>query len=253
MSISYVSPEYSHKILEHFGEACIRSKTRLDHIDIRDLIFICFTNRSGSNTISEDISHSFEYQPLGEILSPVQVLKKSKINGYKSYEEYLHFTLKKYAGQKLLIKISVDQLIFLHKYKFLNNFFNNPKYIHVSRRDLLSQAISYYIAINTLQWNVSQKPKAPIPPFNLEKIINLTQNFSFQNSKFAAFFCLCSIKPFQISYENYLKNSEIIFERLSGFLKIQNFQKITSQKKFLRQESKEKVLYRSYVLDYFNL
>jgi hypothetical protein len=251
MSISYANLDYSRNLLEYFGEDGIRSKRPFNKIEFSNIILLCFTNRSGSNAISEDISYSFEFRFPGEVLNSDVIIKQSKLNKFTTYEEYLHFTFKKFSGKKLLLKISIDQLIFLHKYKFLVNFFISPNYVFVSRNDLLSQAVSYFIASNTLEWSAVHKTIGPTPDFDLEKIVGLTQHFSFENSKFKAFFCLLNIKPFLISYEAYLKNRGLIIKRLSNFLRLEPSEKESPKKKYLKQGTKVKIEYRIQVLSHF--
>ena len=137
------------KIIDYFGDENVNLLNSEVDLERYSPLFICFTNRSGSNAIAEDISSIDGFKFYGEMLNFDAVINNSKLHKISSFYYYLDWLFSKNKNKRPIIKCSYDQLIFLYNQGYLKNYFINSQFILLERRDLISQAVSHFIASNS--------------------------------------------------------------------------------------------------------
>lgn len=115
------------------------------------LVFILFTNRSGSNVITDMLSNmgiggGVTHEPFLVNVMREQIEK----HGYSSIEHYLAERIAAYnRNGTAFLKIGWDALFFLSASGVLDGAFRNACCIWARRRDKLLQAISYIKALKS--------------------------------------------------------------------------------------------------------
>lgn len=239
------------KIIEHFGQESVKLESSTDGKTTISPLFLCFTNRSGSNALGEDIGFLDDCHFYGEVLNFDNVIKNSIKNDYKSFSEYLNGLLLDKNFRTPIIKASFEQLIFLYINGYFQYYFKNSKFIHIERGDLLEQAISLFIASHTKQWASFQNAEAPPPKLVIESIIKIMNQTSNQNSQFKTFFSLTRAKSMTIKYEQYTANRIKVLDRIVKFLGSSPMPDILPSKKLTKQISDEKQIYKKEIINHF--
>jgi len=190
------------------------------------VIFLCYTNRSGSNYLSELLSHVTSYKTLGEFFNYDNFMQLFD-NKEKNIEEYLFEILKhcKLENKIPVFKISWDQLFFLTKIGYIGKIIINPTFIHLRRRDVLSQVASFYRALKNNKWvelehNKKNSEEEKITFENLYSYIDIDYIYHC-NSMFDKYFNYFSFNPQRLIYEdlpfvNQTDFIEKIAQKLSG-------------------------------------
>lgn len=112
-------------------------------------------------------------------------------------------------------------------YVFLLDEFPGARYIHLSRRNTLAQAISLYIAQQTEEWwrltGLKNPYKRSDPPiFNAVEILRLERNLIWQRDAWEAFFKVEGITPLRMEYEALAADYRGEVERVLDFLGLES-------------------------------
>lgn len=73
-----------------------------------------------------------------------------------------------------------------------------------TRRDILEQAISFYIASETKQWTSKHNALKDPSEFNEEKILSIMNNTASANSRIFSFMSLTGAPFIEVAYEAYV-------------------------------------------------
>ena len=241
------------KIVEHFGQKGVKLDSPV--VSKKDIapLFLCFTNRSGSNALGEDIGFLDGCHFLGEVLNFDNVINRSIKNKYDNFTEYLNGILINKNCQTPIIKASFSQLVFLYSNGYFQYYFKNSKFIHIERRDLLEQAISLFIASHTKKWASFQKAVDQPPKLVIKDVVKIMDSLSNQNSQFKTFFSLTRAVYMNVNYEQYTAHRLKVLNRIIKFLGINSLPDKLPSKKFTKQISVEKNNYKKLVIQHFKL
>jgi LPS sulfotransferase NodH len=204
------------KILEYFGrEKTINQKQSIFE---GESIFICFTNRCGSNFLADVLSNTDLFPETGEFFNWGSIINFSKKNNIKSFDDFcLELARKKAKNKTFVSKIGCEQLLMLSELGQIPNIFNNPKFIWIRRRDVLGQAISLSIASCTKQWTSKQAGKGVTPVYKKEQIQKIIKNINKINTNFATYFNLFNANYIEIVYEDFCLNTKIEVDKICKF------------------------------------
>src|SRR5437763_2154176 len=127
-------------------------------------LILCFTNRCGSTLLASLLSlygvfgkpnkqNNFEY------FNSDAVIDYSRTNSIASMSDYIRSIMKTFttASGFFSTKLSLDQLVWMTKRCYLRRHFINPIFIYVVRRNVVAQAISLSIALQTHRWTSLHK------------------------------------------------------------------------------------------------
>lgn len=190
--------------------------TKFDHaFDYRDKprlgYFICSTPRCGSSLLCEALCLS------GVAGVPTEYFDENTKAGFISAwcideVDYL---------PNLLIRKTTPNGVFgckahFHQYhdRFgtdrFPTFCKNMKYIWLSRRDIVRQAISYSKAVQTNQWASTHTCQNPKPTFDYDQIEKYRQQIEYEERMWNRFFVSHGIEPFHIHYEDFCDNLPLV-------------------------------------------
>ncbi|SCA57913.1 hypothetical protein MTBPR1_70185 [Candidatus Terasakiella magnetica] len=94
----------------------------------------------------------------------------------------------------------------LRKAPFQEFLKTTKAYIHITRKDLLAQAVSYAIAHQTRHWS-SLQPSQTEAKYDEEMIEKCLNDILNQNTAWQKFFALNNIAPITLSYEQLLEDT----------------------------------------------
>lgn len=224
--LNYPSSDHEQEIVSYFGEKnCFNTRTKQESIKT---IFICFTNRCGSNFLANLISNTALFPEAGEFFNWDTVIPYSQSHNLENFDDYCLSVINETQKNNCFIsKISFLQLMLLSKFGQIPNIFNEPIFIWIRRKDILGQAISYSIANQTKQWVSFEPGLSVIPDYRKQEILDIVQDINMANSYFSNYFQIFNANCLEIVYEDlcvapefYLKkigkltNHEITFKNL---------------------------------------
>ena len=172
------------------------------------VVFLCFTNRCGSNFVAQSMASNGVISQPGENLNFDTVISHSRCNNFSSYVRYLIWLIELEAGSSRIfsVKCSAGQLIYLFNLGIIDQF-NSPFFVMIKRLDMLKQAISLSIASQTHQWTSSQTSSTNNSiTVNSDDIFRIVNNIANQNACFESIFSFTNVNPIRIVYEEFVKN-----------------------------------------------
>lgn len=93
----------------------------------------------------------------------------------------------------------------------------SARYIYMIREDLLSQAISHVIALQTGSWFGDQKPRKS-PRFSFDEIANSIRFLLSERSRWERFFSFTGVSPLRLSYESLVQETDEVMGSVCAFL-----------------------------------
>lgn len=102
----------------------------------------------------------------------------------------------------------------------VEDIFRDAKFVYVSRVDLLGQAVSHTIALNTGVWHHGQTAVGEAV-FSVEDIDRSVHFLLQERSRWERFFAFSGVRPFRLNYEDLLEDPNAEMRKLSEFLGVQ--------------------------------
>ena len=213
-SITAPTTVHAVQINGYFGKSNINLRLPVpEHVRNTGKLFLCFTNRCGSNYLAEILASTGKFNLAGEFFNWDVVVGKARTNGFHSLDEYVIDLVSSLAHSSGFIsKISCDQLILLNDSGILDSVFPDAKYLVLERGDKLGQAISLQIASQTLQWT-SYMESAISPQdikFDADAIGGIILGIAKQYQQFDLFFAATGKIPALVGYEALVASPETI-------------------------------------------
>ena len=167
-------------------------------------VFICFTNRVGSNLLTDLLNQAgFGVNIAEENFNAAKVLASSAINNLKDFASYLAYACKvTRRHDSIFLKIGAAQLMWLSNRGYVSDFFSDAKFLFIRRRDKLAQAVSLYIMNSTGQYLAGMGPDNKSVAFDPKEIARQLKWIVDNESLFLYFFALHSVSPLEIWYED---------------------------------------------------
>ncbi|WP_297368749.1 Stf0 family sulfotransferase [Acidocella sp.] len=200
-----------------------------------DILFLCFTNRCGSNYLAQLLAATGAFNEAGEYFNATTILEHTTRLGLTSLPSYMRALCTGLLAHRgpLAMKTSPDQLALLTQTGVLDALGPRARFLFIERTDQLSQAISRVIAAQTGQFWAHQ-PRLGEPAYTRPAIEAELANIAYANALFRAFFAANQLAPIHVSYEEILKSPAPMLARVgSAFgltLPAPNPAKLTIQK-----------------------
>jgi LPS sulfotransferase NodH len=167
-------------------------------------VFLCFTNRSGSNFLAELLSSSGQYNRAGEILNwqAVQdIARRRKLSRFQ--DVFAEIASRQQKSGRLFVKVALAHLEMLVKSGVMDQIRDSTRFVLLERSDKLAQAISYAIAFSTKGF--TSKMETVMQPHEVEysrrDIDRFLNALAATYRNFAIFFGRNGIAPVHVSYE----------------------------------------------------
>ena len=129
--------------------------------------------------------------------------------------------------EHLMVKLRLIQGNGLSDLELLRRTFSDLRYVFLTRRDKIRQAVSYDRAIRSgVWWSVSANaypqtsapPSAPAPLFAFEKIDDWVTRLTEFESNWRRYFKRIGVEPFEVAYEDLVENHESTVHAILRYL-----------------------------------
>jgi LPS sulfotransferase NodH len=188
------------QISEIFGKHCRYEGDTV--VFPRRLVILAFTNRSGSNLMADYIRQANHVGGLGEFLNHDVLARRVAERDIASFPDYIRDLHREYSPlpKTLGIKASWDQMAMLLRWN-IPAMFPRVTVIHVMRYDVVAQAVSYGIALQTKQWSSQHTAEGPAPVANSEQVADSMIKFHHANLMIRLITEAAGMERFDIAYE----------------------------------------------------
>lgn len=209
------------------------------------LVLLGFVNRSGSNLLGEYLRTLPGLSGFKEKLNHPTVIKACRESSFDTFEGYLRELCSQAAPGNLGVKASGAQVEMLHKWRFLD-MFESVKAVHIQREDIVSQAVSLWIARHTKQWTSrrSKLVEEEQVRYDFEALSLILENIGRQNNRLAAALSALEVPTWAISYERLLADPQGEIRAVARFLGVDATEwQLPANKTHRRQDSRIKAEY----------
>jgi LPS sulfotransferase NodH len=176
--------------------------------DIR-YVFLCFTNRSGSNFLANALSSSGYLNRAGEFFNGNAIVDnclKYDLASVADYFNWLSHTLEQNGF--LVSKLTYDSLEILAKARIFDQIADFSRFVAIERIDKLAQAISCDRAFQTGQWthDMPSQISEDALEYSSARIGQFIDYLLDQNRRFGRFFAFNGITPAVVLYERFAQD-----------------------------------------------
>jgi LPS sulfotransferase NodH len=185
------------------------------------IVFLCFTNRVGSNHLTDLLSLAgYGVRVAEEDFNSSTVLASAKAHKLQEFDAYLERQLNATKKNGTCVwKIGAAQLLWLANRGFVPDFFSQAGYLFLRRRDKIAQAVSLYKANKTGQYvGGPANGEEPELEFDKEQIARALFDILRWEFHFSYFFELHGIKPFELWYEDLVADPRSSIQQVSDWL-----------------------------------
>lgn len=190
-----------------FGPEGMDCRAHAGRHDIR-LVVVAFTNRSGSNLLVDYLRQAGRCGGGGEEFNADIVADQCRSWQIGTLPDYLDRLRARFAPgphKALAVKASADQLAMLLRHG-APQMFSETIVLHVLRHDLLAQAVSYMIALQTGQWTSQHETAGTEPEFRPEVIDRALLEFNTANLAIRSLAELAGLRRWDLAYEQMLND-----------------------------------------------
>lgn len=190
----------------------------------RKIVFLCFTNRSGSNYLAELLGATKRINIAGEFLNFDTALTHIRKNNLDSLHDYfvgLADTLA--VDGSFACKIAITQIALIKQAGLLDELMPHCKFVVSERADLLGQAISLEIASRTGKWTSYMPPTGAVTEadFNRTRLETIMRNIANEQRLFRLFFAANGLGYFQVNYEQLTSHTPTVMRMMCEWLGIE--------------------------------
>lgn len=239
----YFQGAHETEYLKYFGPDKIRAEKCLAKEKLPMGIFLCFTNRSGSNLIADCISNHPDIGLAGEVFNHPIVINTSQKKGFTTFEEYVHYLVETdTVNGRFICKVSAKQLFFLLKSGIVQDYFADSRYIVSTRKSLIKQAVSHMIARQDKQWSSLLEAKQKDVEYDRDFIYRSIQAIARAEMDLRVFFGLAGIEAYYITYEDFVADLVGETQKIGKFLGLRDVETLYAELKvrYEKQDSPQK-------------
>lgn len=208
---------HERKIRAAFGAhaGCAGAERVFDH----PLVLLAFSNRSGSNLLAHHLRSSTGFAGFHELLNHESVLNHAREWGVSGLGPYLTRVSDEYggAGRNFGFKASWDQILMLLRLE-VPRLYDGVRIVHITRQDVIGQAVSYLIAHQTRRWTSQQlgDPDTQIA-YDGAEIARLVAETQRSEAAIATLAAAFDIPRLSVTYEGLLARPGALLTRIGEF------------------------------------
>ena len=188
------------------------------HVDSPHILFVCFTNRSGSNLLCEMLSATGYFNTAQESFNASTVVDTCRAARLESLGAYFgHIAATEQKNGIFVVKVAADHVVALVKAGILDAISNRVSFLWCQRVDKLGQAVSLSIAGQNHQWSSHLTPTVSTSElqYSAEDIADKIRWITVQEYGLASFFAVNGIQPMMIEYDWLVKNPQTIVNEIA--------------------------------------
>lgn len=216
------------------------------------LYCIAFTNRSGSNLLAEYLRDTPVFSGFREQLNVGAVKSVARSWELTRFPELFARIDREAEGKIYGFKASVDQLAMLWRMGIQRMYRGGLRIIQIEREDVLGQAISYQIALQTKAWTSRMKSECPEAEveFNPEQISRLIEGIQRSGTATDLFVEIFDVPRLRVTYEELTHAPQAVLDRIAVFADQDAGGWTPAQPKITRQAGPINDKFRSAYRDY---
>ena len=174
-------------------------------------VFLCFTNRCGSNFIAQTLASDGRLNRASEWWNGGEIIKVCQHQNLDTIDRYIEGTCRfNMRSGRLISKIGIENLVLLYLSGFFDSAVLRCQFLFIKRSDTLNQAISHVLALETAGWaydNLVSRPRSEVP-YSREKIDACIRGILDKNQRFDEFFQMNGITPTVVNYEAFVARTD---------------------------------------------
>jgi LPS sulfotransferase NodH len=172
-------------------------------------LVICSLPRSGSSLLCDLLANTELAGAPMEFFDRDAIDAFRRIWGVETFEEYLDALLVKKTSPNgvFALKLLYGQLAELDG-RDLRGILPSPRFVYVTRRDQVRQAVSFARATQTEQWASDHPAPADPPVFDRAQIRDMLEWVKQDERLWEAFFEHHAISPLRVAYEDFAGSVE---------------------------------------------
>ena len=211
-------------------------------------LFLCFTNRSGSNFLAHLIASTGILNTAEEVFNAPTMQSHVQAHGLRSLSGYVNFLCRRLnMSGWLTAKIGIEQLVMLTEADVLDQIIDRARFILIERQDRPAQAISRLVAIQNQQWTSEQVAKMPEEALVYSRDIIRQQEaeVAAQVFGFYSFFASNNLVPKHLAYEAVIQHPQEHLADIGAWLGLEPFIGNVAALPIRRQTSAVKQVWRA--------
>ncbi len=169
------------------------------------LYLLGFYNRCGSNLLAEALCSTPYFAGFREELNGRMVVNRIRRNRLTSFPEYIQVCSDqaRQEGRIYGFKASWTQIAMLLRFG-IDRMYPSVRILHMTRRDVVAQAVSFWIAYQTKQWTSKIRAAVAGPTFDPERIRSMMEAALFSDQAIDWICTLRDIPQQRIVYEDFI-------------------------------------------------
>jgi LPS sulfotransferase NodH len=190
----------------------------------KKIVFLCFTNRSGSNYLAELLGSTGQINVGGEFLNFNTALLHIRNNRLNSFYDYFIGLIDKQTVKgNFACKVAITQIVLLQQAGLLDELLPYSRFVVSERADLLGQAISLEIASRTGKWTSYMQPTGSVSEtdFDRNRLEMIIRHISYEQQLFRLFFAINGLEYFQVNYEQLTSHTANVMRMMCDWLEIE--------------------------------
>jgi trehalose 2-sulfotransferase len=190
----------------------------------KKIVFLCFTNRSGSNYLAELLGKTRQINVAGEFLNFDTALTHIEKNDLRSFYDYFVGLVDTQSVKgSFACKIAITQIALIQHAGLLDEIVPYSRFVLCERADLLSQAISLEIASRTGKWTSYMSPTGSVSEtdFDRNRLEMIVRNIAYEQQLFRLFFAINGLDHFHVNYEQLMSHTSAMMKMMCDWLEIE--------------------------------
>ncbi|WP_435165460.1 Stf0 family sulfotransferase [Falsirhodobacter sp. 1013] len=182
------------------------------------LYLLAFSNRSGSNLLADYLRTTPIFSGFYEQLNYSTVFQQAERWNATTFPDFIRQSAEVLSepGKMHGFKASWDQILMLHRFR-IPAMYQGVRVIHITREDLLGQAISYHIAHQTKRWTSEQTGLDVEPVFNFAQIDHLISATQMSANAIQALCTIFGLPRMHLTYEDLVRRPRRAVLRVGTF------------------------------------
>jgi LPS sulfotransferase NodH len=206
-------------VTEHLGRISAGPADVPEHVTF---LFLCFTNRCGSNYLADLLAATHRFWQAREFFNGDEVVEAARVRGHRTLQDYFTWLARHCATADGVVpcKLAVPHLEMLGEAGLLDQAIRHGRFVFMSRQDRLGQAISWEIARQTRRWTSEiagelTDDAVVYSRANIDYRIHLIDR---ENRELETFFSANGIRPVRVQYEQLVEDPQEALDRIGDQL-----------------------------------
>ncbi|WP_419757461.1 Stf0 family sulfotransferase [Acidisoma sp.] len=189
-------------------------------------LFVCFTNRCGSNYLARLIASTGILNVAEEVFNAPAVEEHALREGLRSLHDYVNFLGRRLTMSGwLTAKLGIEQLLMLTEAGILDAIIGRTSFLLIERQDIAAQAVSRLVAMQNSAWTSQHVPVMPDDQliYSRAEIDKQRAIVTFDNQAFYRFFATNGLAPKHLAYEAVVRSPERHLAEIGAWLGFERF------------------------------